>query len=142
MAGTRAAQRGARRTFFMIMTRKGSLMPSVRSLAAGHVTYVVEMLVDMISSTDDWMSLSVMRLQWPLLTSSFQICSGLEPERWMGRRHTRASDVAQAGRQRAAALSAGECAPAQQRQQERGEARGLQGGSGTCCVGARRAPIE
>ena len=27
------------------------------------------------------MSLSVIRLQWPLLTSSFQICSGLEPER-------------------------------------------------------------
>jgi hypothetical protein len=37
----------------MIMTRKGSLMPSVRSEKLGHVTNVVEMLVDMISSTDD-----------------------------------------------------------------------------------------
>ena len=49
----RARRCGARRTFLMIMTRKGSLMPSVRSEKLGHVTNVVEMLVDMISSTDD-----------------------------------------------------------------------------------------
>ena len=49
-------------TFLMIMTRKGSLMPSVFDESAGQETKVVEMLVDMISRTDDWMSLSVMRL--------------------------------------------------------------------------------
>ena len=37
------------------------------------------MLVDMISSTDDWMSLSVMRLMCPFLTSRSQIWSGLLP---------------------------------------------------------------
>ncbi len=40
---------------------------------------VVEMFVDMISSTDDWMSLSVMRLMCPLFTVLSQICSGFEP---------------------------------------------------------------
>ena len=65
----------------MIMTRKGNLMPSVFDESAGHDTNVVEMFVDMISSTDDWMSLSVIRLMWPLRTSFSQICSGLEPAR-------------------------------------------------------------
>ena len=37
-------------------------MPSVFDESAGQETKVVEMLVDMISRTDDWMSLSVMRL--------------------------------------------------------------------------------
>ena len=63
----------------MIMTRKGSLIPSVLFASAGHDTNVVEMFVDMISRTDDWMSLSVMRLMWPFLTSFSQIWRGLEP---------------------------------------------------------------
>merc|ERR1719230_2033514 len=33
----------------------------------------------MISSTLDWMSLSVMRLMWPFITFLSQICSGFEP---------------------------------------------------------------
>ena len=37
------------------------------------------MFVLMISSTLDWMSLSVMRLMWPLRTFLSQICSGLLP---------------------------------------------------------------
>ena len=37
------------------------------------------MLDDMISSTLDWISLSVMRLMWPLFTFFSQICSGFEP---------------------------------------------------------------
>ena len=45
----------------------------------GAVMKVVEMLVDIISSTDDWMSLSVIRLMCPLRTSLYQICSGFEP---------------------------------------------------------------
>ena len=53
---------GAARTFLMIMTRNGSLMPRVFVGSAGHETKVVEMLVDMISITLLWMSLSVMRL--------------------------------------------------------------------------------
>ena len=48
-------------------------------LSAGHWMKVVEMLVDMISRTDDWMSLSVIRLMWPLFTDLSQICSGFEP---------------------------------------------------------------
>ena len=63
----------------MIMTRKGSLIPSVFAASAGQVMNVVEMFVDMISRTDDWMSLSVMRLMCPFLTSFSQICSGLLP---------------------------------------------------------------
>lgn len=63
----------------IIMTRNGSLMPSVFCGSAGHVMNVVEMFVDMISSTDDWMSLSVMRLMCPFITFLSQICSGLEP---------------------------------------------------------------
>ena len=35
--------------------------------------------VPMISSTDDWMSWSVMRLMWPLRTFLSQIWSGLLP---------------------------------------------------------------
>merc|ERR1719446_644475 len=65
--------------FLMIMTRKGSLMPSVFCGSDGHVMNVVEMFVDMISSTLDWMSLSVMRLMWPFMTFLSQICSGLLP---------------------------------------------------------------
>ncbi len=47
--------------------------------SVGAVMKVVEMLVDIISSTDDWMSLSVIRLMCPLRTSLYQICSGFEP---------------------------------------------------------------
>ena len=65
--------------FLIIITRNGSLMPSVFCGSAGHVMNVVEMFVDMISSTDDWMSLSVMRLMCPFITFLSQICSGLEP---------------------------------------------------------------
>ena len=57
-----APEVGALRTFLMIITRKGSLMPSVFAGSAGQDTKVVEMLVDMISRTLLWMSLSVMRL--------------------------------------------------------------------------------
>lgn len=38
-------------TFFMIITKKGNLIPRVFCGSAGHVTYVVLTLVDMISST-------------------------------------------------------------------------------------------
>lgn len=38
----------------------------------------VETFVPMISRTEDWMSLSVMRLMWPLRTFLSQIWSGLE----------------------------------------------------------------
>ena len=55
--------------FLMIMTRNGSLMPSVFLGSAGHVMYVVDTFTPAISSTDDWMSLSVMRLMWPLRTA-------------------------------------------------------------------------
>ena len=65
--------------FLMIMTRKGSLMPSVFLGSAGHVMYVVLTMVPTISSTSDWMSLSVMRLMWPLRTFLSQICSGFDP---------------------------------------------------------------
>ena len=69
----------------IIMTRNGSLMPSVFCGSAGHVMNVVEMFVDMISSTDDWMSLSVMRLMCPFITFLSQICSGLEPIEYLQR---------------------------------------------------------
>ena len=58
-------------------------MPSVFCGSAGHVMNVVEMFVDMISSTDDWMSLSVMRLMCPFMTFLSQICSGLEPMEYL-----------------------------------------------------------
>jgi hypothetical protein len=48
--------------FFRIMTRNGSLMPSVCLASAGHEMNVVLTLSPATSSTDDWMSLSVMRL--------------------------------------------------------------------------------
>ena len=79
------SQERRRRTFLMIMTRNGSLMPSVFCGSAGHVMNVVEMFVDMISSTDDWMSLSVMRLMCPFITFLSQICSGLEPIEYLKR---------------------------------------------------------
>lgn len=69
----------------MIITRNGSLMPSVFCGSAGHVMNVVEMFVDMISSTDDWISLSVMRLMCPFITFLSQICSGLEPIEYLQR---------------------------------------------------------
>lgn len=40
-------------TFLMIMTRKGSLIPSVYDSLAGQVIYAVVTLVPMISSTED-----------------------------------------------------------------------------------------
>ena len=48
--------------FLMIITKKGSLMPKVLVGSAGQVMYVVLTLLLIISSTLDWMSLSVMRL--------------------------------------------------------------------------------
>lgn len=47
------AARAARRTFLMIITRNGSLMPSVLFASAGHVMYVVLTLVPITSSTLD-----------------------------------------------------------------------------------------
>lgn len=73
-------------TFLMIMTRKGSLMPSVSLGFCGQVMKAVVTLVPMISKTEDWMSWSVILLMWPLWTTldalllSFsQIWSGLLP---------------------------------------------------------------
>jgi hypothetical protein len=93
----------------MIITRKGSLIPSVLDASAGQLMYVVETLLPATSSTDDWMSPSVMRLMCPFWTAAgwgerttckgmsrrdalivaawrprcapflSQICSGLEP---------------------------------------------------------------
>ena len=54
----------------MIMTRKGSLIPRVYFELAGQVTKDVVTLVPMISSTDDWISLSVSRLMCPFSTDS------------------------------------------------------------------------
>merc|ERR1719203_1375469 len=47
--------------------------------SAGQVTYVVLTFVPMISSTLDWMSVSVRRLMCPFLTFLSQICNGLLP---------------------------------------------------------------
>ena len=44
------------RTFLMIITRNGSLIPKVSFSFAGQVTNAVVTFVPMISSTDDWMS--------------------------------------------------------------------------------------
>ena len=52
-----------------IMTRNGSLMPSVFCGSAGHTMNVVLTFELMISSTDDWISSSVMRLMCPLCTA-------------------------------------------------------------------------
>jgi hypothetical protein len=54
-------------------------MPSVFFGSAGHVMKVVLTLLPQISSVEDWMSLSVMRLMWPLRTFLSQICSGFAP---------------------------------------------------------------
>ena len=62
----------------MIMTRKGSLMPSVFFFSLGHSMKVVDTLVPMISSTELWMSASVMRLMCPFLTFLSQICRGFD----------------------------------------------------------------
>jgi hypothetical protein len=73
-------------TFLMIMTRKGSLMPSVSCGFWGQVMKAVVTLVPMISRTEDWISWSVILLIWPfwtmidpLLLSFYQICRGLLP---------------------------------------------------------------
>ena len=50
----------------MIITRKGSLMPSVSLGFCGEVIKAVVSLVPIISKTEDWMSWSVRRLIWPL----------------------------------------------------------------------------
>lgn len=55
--------------FLMIMTRNGSLIPSVACGSAGHVMKLVLTFVPMISSTLLWMSPSVMRLMCPFLTA-------------------------------------------------------------------------
>lgn len=52
-------------------------MPRVSFGAAGQLMKQREMLVDMISSTEDWMSESVIRLMCPFDTSHAQIWSGL-----------------------------------------------------------------
>lgn len=52
----------------MIMTKKGSLIPSVYDSLAGHVMYAVVTFVPIIYKTDDWMSWSVNLLRWPLTT--------------------------------------------------------------------------
>ena len=54
----------------MIITRKGSLMPRVALGSAGQVMKFVDTFVPISSSTDDWMSPSVMRLMCPLRTDS------------------------------------------------------------------------
>lgn len=54
--------------FLMIMTRNGSLIPSVFFGSAGHVINVVDTFDEMISSTSDWMSLSVIRFMCPFRT--------------------------------------------------------------------------
>lgn len=54
-------------------------MPSVFFGSAGHVMYVVLTLVPTISSTKLCMSLSVMRLMWPLRTFLSHNCNGLLP---------------------------------------------------------------
>lgn len=58
----------------MIITRKGSLMPRVFWGSAGVTTNVLATLSDMISSTDDWMSWSVIRLMCPLRTAKHVQC--------------------------------------------------------------------
>lgn len=65
--------------FLMIMTRKGNLMPKVFFGSAGQEMKVVLTLVPTISNTRDWMSLSVIRLMWPLRTFLSHICKGLLP---------------------------------------------------------------
>ncbi len=52
----------------MIITRKGSLIPRFSFSLTGHVMKAVVTLVPIISRTDDWISLSVNLLIWPLWT--------------------------------------------------------------------------
>jgi hypothetical protein len=61
----------------MIITRKGSLIPSVFLGSAGHVMKLVDTFVPMISSTDDWMSWSVSLLMCPFRIYLSQIWRGL-----------------------------------------------------------------
>lgn len=61
--------------FFMIITRKGSLIPKVLLGSAGHVINVVLTFVPSISSTKDWISLSVILLICPLRTCKYQTLS-------------------------------------------------------------------
>ena len=56
-------------TFLMIMTRKGSLIPSVSFYCWGQVMKAVVTLVPIISRTDDWISWSVSLLICPLWTA-------------------------------------------------------------------------
>lgn len=55
-------------TFLIIMTRKGSLMPNVSLGFWGQVIKAVVTLVPIISSTEDWISWSVILLMWPFWT--------------------------------------------------------------------------
>ena len=63
----------------MIITRNGSFMPNVLDGETGHEIYVVETLAPIISSTEDWISRSVIRLMCPFWTRWSQICSGFDP---------------------------------------------------------------
>jgi hypothetical protein len=63
----------------MIMTKNGSLMPSVFFFSLGHAMKVVDTFVPMISSTELWMSASVILLMCPFLTFLLShICSGFD----------------------------------------------------------------
>jgi hypothetical protein len=55
-------------TFFIIITRNGSLIASVFFGSAGHWIKVVLTFVPIISRTDDWISGSVILFMWPFLT--------------------------------------------------------------------------
>ena len=50
-----------------------------RLFPAGQVTYVVETFVPSISSTNDWISLSVIRFMCPFRTFLSQIANGFDP---------------------------------------------------------------
>ena len=66
-------------TFLIIITRNGSLMPSVFFFSEGQEMNVVDTFVPMISSTELWMSASVILLMCPFLTwPESQICRGFE----------------------------------------------------------------
>jgi hypothetical protein len=61
----------------MIITKNGSLIPSVFFGSAGQVIKFVDTFVPIISSTDDWISWSVNLLIWPFRIYLSQICNGL-----------------------------------------------------------------
>ena len=65
--------------FFIIITKKGNLMPKVFLGSAGHVMYVVLTFVPTTSKTKLCISLSVILLICPFLTFLSQICNGLLP---------------------------------------------------------------